>query len=235
GPGVPDGSRFSDALDVLRRFGGLDAYPPAVVERLRIGERGDLPETLKPSDPRAAEATAAVIGSRLNAMDGACAAARRLGYQVVRIDRPVVGDAQLAARDHVQGIAARIRTLDGPVCIVSSGETTVHVTGTGRGGRNQEFALAAAGELSAFGPDAVLASVGTDGIDGPTDAAGAVVDGTTFDRARRLGLDPAAFLRNNDSHTFFAALGDLVIMGRTGTNVGDLQVFLANRAPTTGV
>src|SRR5260221_7416751 len=81
GPGVPDGSRFSDALDALRRFGGLDAYPPAVVERLRIGERGDLPETLKPSDPRAAEATAAVIGSRLNAMDGACPAAPRLGYQ----------------------------------------------------------------------------------------------------------------------------------------------------------
>jgi glycerate 2-kinase len=233
GPGVPDASLFRDAIGALRRFGGLDAYPEPVVDRLRAGERGDRPETLKPSDPRGARATARIIGSRLNAMDGVCDAARRLGYEVVRIDRPLLGEAGQAARDHVQDIARRIRSIDGPVCVVSSGETTVRVTGPGKGGRNQEFALAAAGELGALARNALLASVGTDGIDGPTDAAGAVVDEGTLDRARLLGLDPKAFLRNNDSYNFFAALGDLVITGRTGTNVGDLQVFLANRAGGT--
>jgi glycerate-2-kinase len=230
GPGVPDASRYADAIDALREFGGLDAYPAAVVERLRTGERGDVPETLKPSDARAARATAAVIGGRRDAMDAACAAAHWLGYDVVRVDRPVVGEARRAAIDYVREITGRIAHHDGPVCIVSSGETTVRVTGTGRGGRNQEFALAAAGELAGFGPGVVLASVGTDGIDGPTDAAGAVVDGGTRERARRLGLDPVDFLDRNDSYAFFQALGDLVVIGRTGTNVGDLQILLANRA-----
>jgi hydroxypyruvate reductase len=119
------------------------------------------------------------------------------------------------------------------VCVVSSGETTVHVTGSGKGGRNQEFVLAAAVPLADLGPDAMLASVGTDGIDGPTEAAGAIADGSTLARARRLGLDPAAFLRHNDSHGFFTALGDLFVTGRTGTNVGDLQVVLLNRAGGT--
>ena len=115
---------------------------------------------------------------------------------------------------------------DVPVCVVSSGETTVHVKGSGKGGRNQEFALAAAGDLTAFGSTAVLASVGTDGIDGPTGAAGAIVDSETIERARRMGLDPAACLADNDSNRFFDALGDLIVTGPTGTNVGDLQVFL---------
>jgi hydroxypyruvate reductase len=146
----------------------------------------------------------------------------------VRIDRPVIGEARLAARDHVREIAARTRNLDGPLCVVSSGETTVSVIGSGKGGRNQEFALAAVEGLATLGPDAMLASVGTDGIDGPTDAAGAFVDAGSLERARRSGLDPATFLHNNDSHAFFHALGDLFVTGRTGTNVGDLQVFLAN-------
>jgi glycerate 2-kinase len=231
GPGVPDGSWFGDAIEALRRFGGLDAYPAAVLERLRAGEWGDRPETLKPLDARAARATAAVIGNRMNAMDGACDAARRLGYHVLRIDEPVIGEARQAAGDHLRQIAARIGHLDGPLCVVSTGETTVRVTGSGKGGRNQEFVLAAVSELAAFGPDALLASVGTDGIDGPTDAAGAVVDGRTLERGRRLDLDPATSLRNNDSYTFFEALGDLFVTGRTGTNVGDLQVFLTNRKP----
>jgi glycerate 2-kinase len=226
GPAVPDASRFSDAIDALRRFGGLDAYPAAVLERLRAGERGAWPETLKPSDARAARATASVIGSRLNAMDAAGDAARRLGYRVVQIDRPIIGEARQAAHDHLREIAARTRNLDGPLCVVSSGETTVSVTGSGKGGRNQEFALAVVDELAALGADAVLASAGTDGIDGPTDAAGAFVDGGTLERARRSGLDPATFMRDNDSYTFFEALGDLFVTGRTGTNVGDLQVFL---------
>ena len=227
GPGVPDDSSFADAIEALRQFGGLDAYPAPVVERLRAGSRGELPETLKPLDARAGKATASVIGSRIEAMEGACEAARKLGYQVARIDRAVIGEARNAALDLLREIGTRVGTIDGPVCVVSSGETTVRVTGSGKGGRNQELALAAAGELAIFGMDTALASVGTDGIDGPTDAAGAFVDGGTLARARRLGLDPAAFLANNHSYRFFDALGDLIVTGRTGTNVGDLQVFLA--------
>lgn len=229
GPGVPDESRFHDAVEALRRFGGIDAYPDAVRRRLLAGERGELPETLAPGDPRAARATAAIIGSRVTAMDGACAAAERIGYRVVRIDEPIIGEARHAARDYVRRIAAQTRDVDGPLCVVSSGETTVRVTGTGKGGRNQEFVLAAAEEVQALGRDVLLASVGTDGIDGPTDAAGAVADGSTIERARRLALDLHASLADNDSHAFFAALGDLVVTGETGTNVGDLQVFLRGR------
>jgi glycerate-2-kinase len=230
GPGVPDGSRFHDAVETLRRFGGIEAYPDAVRRRLLAGERGMLPETLAPGDPRAARATAAIIGSRMTAMDGACGAAERMGYRVVRIEEPIVGEARHAARDYVRRIAAQSRNVDGPLCIVSSGETTVRVTGAGKGGRNHEFVLAAAEDVQAFGRDVLLASVGTDGIDGPTDAAGAVADGSTIERARRLALDLQASLADNDSHAFFAALGDLVVTGETGTNVGDLQVFLRGRS-----
>jgi hydroxypyruvate reductase len=112
-----------------------------------------------------------------------------------------------------------------PLCIIGSGETTVTVRGTGLGGRNQEFALAAAAALRPFG-SAVLGSAGTDGIDGPTDAAGAVADSTTLDRAMRLGLDPAAALAANDAYRFFESLGDLIHWGATGTNVGDLHVVV---------
>jgi glycerate 2-kinase len=229
GPGVPDSSLFHDAVEALRRFGGIDAYPDAVRRRLLAGERGQLPETLAPADARAERATAEVIGSRVTAMDGACAAAARLGYRVIRIEAPVIGEARQAARDYVRRIAAEMRDVHAPLCVVSSGETTVRVTGTGRGGRNQEFVLAAAEDVQALGRNVLLASVGTDGIDGPTHAAGALADGSTVERARRLALDLHGALHDNDSHTFFAALGDLVVTGETGTNVGDLQVFLRGR------
>lgn len=113
-----------------------------------------------------------------------------------------------------------------PVCVIGSGEPTVTVRGRGLGGRNQEFALAAAAALDAAGEDTVLGSAGTDGIDGPTDAAGAIVDRTTLARARALGLDPQRSLAGNDAYRFFAATGDLILWGPTGTNVGDLHVIL---------
>jgi hydroxypyruvate reductase len=112
------------------------------------------------------------------------------------------------------------------LCAVSSGETIVRVTGNGRGGRNQEFALALIERLVALGRPAAVASIGTDGIDGPTDAAGAIADSSSAGRARGAGLDPSRFLDDNDAHAFFSAIGDLVRTGPTGTNVGDLQVTL---------
>jgi hydroxypyruvate reductase len=245
GPTVADASTFEDALDVLRRFGGAAAFPPPVVARLQRGAAHALPETPKPQDPRLNRTTTTIIGSRRNAMVGAAAEAGARGYHVIRIDDAVTGEARTTAPAHVRAVLARAGGSPRPLCIVSSGETTVHVTGGGKGGRNQEFALAAAlslwgtgslcgtslristGSTTPYGdPSAVLASVGTDGIDGPTDAAGAIVDASTLARARAAGLAPDRFLSDNNAYAFFSALGDLIHTGPTGTNVGDLQAIL---------
>jgi glycerate 2-kinase len=226
GPTVADASRFEDALDVLRRFGGEAAYPSAVVARLQRGAGGAVPETPKPGDARIAQTTTTVVGSRRNAMAGALAEAGALGYHVLRLDDPVIGEARTTAVAHLRAVLARSAGLGRPACIVSSGETTVHVTGHGKGGRNQEFALAAAAPLARAGAPAIVASVGTDGIDGPTDAAGALADSTTIERARAAGLVPDRYLSDNNAYAFFDALGDLIHTGPTGTNVGDLQVIL---------
>jgi glycerate 2-kinase len=222
GPTIGDASTFRDALDVLTRFGGEAAYPVAVVDRFRRATD----ETPKPGDALLAQATTTLIGSRVDAMAGAESEARARGYRVVVFDGPVTGEARIAATAHLQALLAMAQTVPRPLCVISSGETTVRVTGHGRGGRNQEFALAMAAPLVEKGVDALIASVGTDGIDGPTDAAGALVDATTLERGRRLGLSPDRSLADNDSYTFFEALGDLVRTGPTGTNVGDLQVIL---------
>ena len=227
GPTVADASTFDEALGVLQQFGGLAAYPAPVVARLSAGQRGAIGETPKPNDPRLAQTVSTVIGGRREAMDAAVAEAGSRGYHVVRVDAPVVGEARAASIAHFEALRARTAGLNRPVCIVSSGETTVHVTGHGKGGRNQEFALAAAEMLASLGAPAVVASVGTDGIDGPTDAAGAVADSTTTSRARAAGLGgPEGFLADNNAYQFFAALGDLIHTGPTDTNVGDLQIIL---------
>jgi hydroxypyruvate reductase len=226
GPTVGDASRFEDALEVVRRFGGEAGYPPAVVARLRHGAAGAAPETPKPGDARLAQTTTAVIGSRRDAMAGAVAAAGALGYEVLRLDDPVIGEARTTAASHLRAVLARADGIGRPACVVSSGETTVHVTGAGKGGRNQEFALAAAEMLARMDAPAAVASIGTDGIDGPTDAAGAFSDQTTMARARTAGLSPDRFLSDNNAYAFFDALGDLIHTGPTGTNVGDLQLVL---------
>jgi glycerate-2-kinase len=168
-----------------------------------------------------------LAGSRRDAMAGAAAEAERLGYEVHRIDPPTLGEAATAARRFA--VSAGAYGAAGPrIAVISSGETTVRVPpdSRGRGGRNQEFALAAALGLNRLPGDWALASVGTDGIDGPTDAAGAIVDSTTLSRVVAAGLDPNAALAAHDAYPFFERLGDLVVTGPTGTNVGDLQVFL---------
>jgi hydroxypyruvate reductase len=226
GPTVPDASTFRDALDIIRSFGGEDAYPRAVIDRLANGAQGQVPETPKPGDSKLVRAQTTVIGGRRNAMEGAIHEAESLGYHVIRIDDAVVGEARVAGPSHLRAVVAKAASTGRPACVVSSGETTVRVAGDGKGGRNQEFALACADALAAIGGTAVMTSVGTDGIDGPTDAAGALVDSTTLERARAARLQPQAFLERNDSYQFFQALGDLVQTGPTGTNVGDLQVIL---------
>jgi glycerate 2-kinase len=222
GPTVADASTFRDALDVLRRFDGEAAYPASVVARL--SQSTD--ETPKPGDASVARASTTIIGSRTDAMIGADSEAKALGYTTVTIHEPITGEARVAAIAHLRASVDRVQDLPRPVCVISSGETTVRVTGNGRGGRNQEVALAMAEPLARSGLSAVVASVGTDGIDGPTDAAGALVDPTTLDRGHALGLTPERYLGDNNAYAFFEAIGDLVHTGPTGTNVGDLQVIL---------
>ena len=226
GPTAADRSSFADALDVLRRSGGVDRFPAAVVRRLDEGAAGRIPETPKPGDRRLERVDASVIGSRRDAMDGAVTEAGARGYRVVRIDDAIVGEARLAAASHTRAVLALASDMQRPVCVVSSGETTVRVTGNGKGGRNQEFVLAAAELLAQLGIPASVASIGTDGVDGPTDAAGAYADSTTVNRALAEGRPPDRYLKSNDSYAFFSALGDLIHTGPTGTNVGDLQLFL---------
>jgi glycerate 2-kinase len=229
GPTVPDASTFADALGVLSRFGGTAAFPDSVVRVLHDGARGGRPETPKPGDERARRAITQVIGSRASAASGAARAAESLGYRVVVRDAPIVGEARDAG-PRVLAEAVRLATAGGPaVCVVTTGETTVRVTGGGRGGRNQELVLAAVEPLSALEVPCALLSGGTDGVDGPTDAAGAIADSTSLRRSADAGAEPVSrYLGNNDAYRFFEALGDLVITGPTDTNVGDIQVVLVS-------
>jgi glycerate-2-kinase len=171
-----------------------------------------------------------LVGSRRDAMKGAREEAAALGYRVVVIDPPVAGEAREAAAAFAAAVAALSRRATRPLCVIASGETTVRLPAhepTGRGGRNQEFALAFALErppLSNYS----FTSIGTDGIDGPTDAAGAIVDHTTLDRAQAARVDLSASLRTHDAYAVFDRIGDLVNTGPTGTNVGDLQVLLVS-------
>ncbi|MBI4888706.1 MAG: DUF4147 domain-containing protein [Acidobacteria bacterium] len=225
GPTVPDATTFDEALAVLGRHGGPDAYPAGVVERLKRGAAGAVAETPKAGDPRLARSVAHVIGSGGTAVAGARAAASSLGYAVHVIERPVTGEARLAAHELISQAKAHVGT--GPFCLLAAGETTVRTSGSGTGGRNQECALAMARELGSLGAVVVAASIGTDGIDGPTDAAGAMVDSTTLARAEAADIGPPErYLEEHNSYVFFDGLGDLIRTGPTGTNVGDLQVIL---------
>jgi len=227
GPTVPDDSTYAEAFQILDRRGGHDVYPGRVVERLGRGAAGQLPETPATGDPRLTRSTARVIGPQRGALEGARREAESRGYHVHVVAEPVTGEARVAAAAHVRHVAQAIASMPRPVCVLSSGETTVTVTGSGKGGRNQEFAFAMAATLAQCGPHVVAASVGTDGIDGPTDAAGAIVDPSTFQRAAAAGVAaPDTYLANNDTYAFFDTLGDLIRTGPTSTNVGDLQVIL---------
>jgi hydroxypyruvate reductase len=223
GPTVADASTFRDALDALGEAGLARRVPPAVRERLTAGARGEHRETPKPGDPKLRAAHYVIAGNRQTVLAAARMEATGRGYAVTTIDRAVVGEAREAAGTFV-GLASGCAR---PGAFAGAGETTVTLPpgGVRPGGRNQEFALAAAPALAALGP-AVLVSAATDGIDGHTDAAGAFADDTTIRRAEAAGLDVRGALREHASHDFFARLDDLLITGPTGTNLGDLQVLL---------
>ena len=228
GPTAPDPTTFGDALAVLDRFGLRERVPPSVRRHLERGAAGAVPETPKPGDPVFEGVTNRVIGNNALVTDAALAAARRLGYPPLLLTSQLQGEAREAARVLAAVVAEAMRSgqpVGRPACLVAAGETTVTVRGPGKGGRCQEFCLALAPALAVL-PGAVVLAAGTDGSDGPTDAAGAVVDWTTLERARAKGLDPRAALAANDAYHFFAPLGDLVVTGPTGTNLLDLYLAL---------
>ncbi|MBL8293062.1 MAG: glycerate kinase [Bryobacterales bacterium] len=228
GPTVPDESTFGRAWEILSGYGIVDKLPESVRERLQAGVRGEIAETPKPGDEAFAKTQNLVVGSNRLAVDAAARKARELGYKPLVLSTFLEGETRDVARVHA-GIAKEIlasgRPVGRPACVISGGETTVTLRGSGLGGRNQEFAAAAA--LYLDGVDGVVVlSGGTDGTDGPTDAAGAIADGRTVARLRAKNLSAAAMLADNDSYHMFEALSDLIKTGPTGTNVMDVRLVL---------
>lgn len=221
GPTAPDASTFATALGVLDKYGLRGKVPASVRERLERAET----ETPKAGERLFAKVENQIVGSNQKSLEAALAAAKSLGYRSLILASTIEGETRDVARMHA-AIARQIRDygqpLKSPACVISGGETTVTIRGSGKGGRNQEFALAAA--LDIAGLDRVLVlSAGTDGTDGPTDAAGALADGATVTRA---STDGRQALAENASYAYFAELGDLVMTGPTGTNVMDLHLVL---------
>jgi hydroxypyruvate reductase len=215
GPTVADPSTNQDVWRILDRY-GIKAPESA------------LRETPKPGDSTLSRAHYEIVGNNRQALRAAAATARKLGYRTLVLSSAIQGETREVAGMHAsiaREILATGQPIRPPACLLSGGETTVTVRGQGVGGRNQEFALAAALALDRAGPVTVL-SAGTDGVDGPTDAAGAISDSTTLEKATRLGLDARALLDHNDSYHFFEPLGGLIKTGPTGTNVMDLRVML---------
>jgi hydroxypyruvate reductase len=228
GPTVPDTSTYYDSLRILNRYNLAEAIPPAALRHLEAGARGEIPETPKAQDPAFETVQNVVVGSNALAVRAAREKAAALGYNPLVLSSFVEGETREVARVHA-AIAKEVLKSGNPVhppaCIISGGETTVTVRGNGKGGRNQEFALASALEIE--GLDRVLImSGGTDGTDGLTDAAGAFAHGDTVDRGRLRGLDACSHLAENDSYNFFSPLDDLLITGPTLTNVMDLRLVM---------
>ncbi len=229
GPTAPDQTTFLDAVRIIRRYGLWNRLPTPVRIHLVEGLAGWRPETPKPRSRVFRRVQHVVVGNNRLALEAAAKAARAAGYESVLIEEFVTGEASLVGRwmgELGKNLASRT-ALPGSVCVLAGGELTVTVRGSGKGGRAQEFALAAA--LAMQGTAGVWAvGVGTDGRDGPTDVAGAVVDGDTVSYGRKKRLDAAAYLKRNDSYTFFKKVGEHIRTGPTGTNVNDLYMLLVH-------
>jgi len=236
GPTVADPTSFADCLEIVGRYGLEQELPERVLRRLRDGAAGDVPETPKAGDPCFGRVDHVLVANNDLAVRAAADVARELGYVPCVLSTLVEGETREVAKVH-GAIAREVqrsgRPVEAPACLISGGETTVTLRGDGKGGRNQEFVLAAA--LDVEGTDGILVcSVGTDGIDGPTDAAGAVADGATVQRGAAAGLDAREHLRGNDAYPYFEELDDLMITGPTGTNVMDLRLLLVRPCSRVG-
>ncbi len=229
GPTVPDTTTFHDAIEVLKQYDLWSQVPDSVRKVLTDGEKRLIPETPKLGDKVFKKVHNIVIGNNFTASHAAYKAFRKARLNSLLLTSTLEGQARdvgTMLASMAKEIVASGNPLPKPAGIVAGGETTVAVVGKGKGGRNQEIALSTALKIGSM-DGIVIASVSTDGVDGPTDAAGAIVDGETLQRARNLGLSPRDFLANNDSYTFFSKMGDLTITGPTGTNVCDVTVIVA--------
>ena len=221
---APDASTFSSANAVFEKYGLLDRVPSSVAQRLAAGVGGEIRETPKAGDPAFARTRNLIVGSNRLAVEAATAHARELGFRTMILSTTVEGETRDVARMHAaiaREIAHHGRPLAPPACVISGGETTVTLRGPGLGGRNQEFTLAAAIDIAGLDRTVIL-SGGTDGTDGPTDAAGAIADGRTLAR----GPEARQSLAANDSYRYFEKLDDLLITGPTNTNVMDVHLVL---------
>jgi glycerate 2-kinase len=231
GPTVPDPTTYEDCARILSKYELWGKIPPSVAAHIREGMEGKKEETLKEGAPAFVGVYNLVVGNNLLAMQAAQKAAQALGYRTLLLSSLVEGETREVAKVHA-AIAKEVllsgNPIPPPACILTGGETTVTLKGKGKGGRNQEFALAAALEIAGW-EEVLMMSAGTDGTDGPTDAAGAFADGKTLSRARTMGLDAWSYLKENDSYHFFERLGDLIISGPTGTNVMDLRILLVKK------
>lgn len=233
GPTVPDPTTWSDALGIVRRFGIEERIPRAARDLLSDGAAGRLPDTPKPGDRIFRSVTNIVLGSNRRAARAAAARARELGYRTLYLGSRITGEAREIARAYLGmalDCAADGAPRNRPACLIAGGETTVTLRGSGKGGRNQEMALAFLAGLgdseSRIARRICFLSAGTDGNDGPTDAAGAFADSGLLEAAQGAGLKPREYLAANDSYTFFDRIGGLLRTGPTNTNVCDLQVVL---------
>ncbi|MDE1853342.1 MAG: glycerate kinase [Thaumarchaeota archaeon] len=226
GPTVPDPTTFADARRALKARKVWDAVPTSVRKVIQGGIAGTIKETPKPGNAMFARVSNVVVGTNAVACSAARVSLERAGYRVSSLLGSVTGEARAVGRR--LALLARSGGGTSPWATVWGGETTVTVRGSGVGGRNQEFALAAAIYLKDSSRTTIV-SFGTDGIDGATRAAGAIADSTTFQRAKVAGLDPSRFLHDNDSFSFFRSLGDLVVTGPTGTNVNDVMFAIREK------
>ncbi len=231
GPTVPDTSTFTTALDVLERYGLTGQIPQCVLSHLEAGARGERPETPKPGDTVFENVANVIVANNARAIDAAADKAGSLGYKPLVLSSFIQGEAREVAR--VMAAIAREISMTGrpiarPACVIAGGETTVTLKGKGIGGRNQELALAASLDIEDIDNILILAA-GTDGTDGPTDAAGAIASGKTLADAKELGLSARGYLNNNDSYHFFKAAGGLIVTGPTRTNVMDIILLLAGK------
>lgn len=229
GPTAADASTFRTAWQILEKYDLLNKVPGSVAALLDAGCRREVPDTPKAGDPCFQTTRNVIVGSNRLAVDAAALKAKELGYRVVVLSTTIEGETREIAAMHaaiLRECRASGRPAKPPACLISGGETTVTLRGKGKGGRNLEFVLAAAMAMENLSGTVVL-SGGTDGTDGPTDAAGAWADGDTVGRALALGLNPAQALAHNDSYPLFAALDDLLITGPTGTNVMDVRILLS--------
>lgn len=228
GPTTPDTSTFAAARAILQRYGIFERIPEAVRLRIERGIAGAIPETPKPGDAAFRRTRNLIVGSNVQAALAARKRARELGYRTLLLSTFIEGETREIARMHAAIAKEIVHTslpLKPPVCVITGGETTVTLRGGGKGGRNQEFALAAALDIAGLKKTVVL-SGGTDGSDGPTDAAGAVVDGGTVERAAGQGLNARRYLDDNDSYHFFEKTAELLVTGPTNTNVMDIRLVL---------